>query len=86
MKAEGRRQKLKRLEIVEQQNRNNSVGTNFKKFDAQNKKTTDHFWRVKFEVVGDEDGPEELHAELPDEAADLSKGGLVVLETNHGPL
>ena len=35
------------------------------------KKRTDHFWRVKFEVVGDEDGPEELHAELPDEAPNL---------------
>ena len=35
------------------------------------KKRTDHFRRVKFEVVGDEDGPEELHAELPDEAPNL---------------
>ena len=34
----------------------------------------------------DQDGAEQHEAELPDEAADLSKGGLVVLETNHGPL
>ena len=50
---------------------NSRIETNFKKFDAKNKKTTDHFRRVKFEVVGDEDGPKELHAELPDEAPNL---------------
>ena len=50
---------------------NSRIETNFKKFDAKNKKTTDHFRRVKFEVVGDEDGPEELHAELPDGAPNL---------------